>query len=481
MIRFVPALLLFALPLAAVDMPEVRTLTVSPAVATRSALAYEFLPRLRDSQPGNRALEYARGFHLRPTATGANKEAEGELIKQDGWLQLPLDQLPLAEAKEALKPAASMLRTLDSAARYARYETEQWSKIREEGVNLLLPDAQLHRDAARLLALRCRIEMAERRYDDAKRTLQTMFRMAKDVGESPSLIQMLVGLAITNIALSQVEQWIQLPGSQNLYWALTALPQPFIDPRPGLEGEAIFFDSFFPRLKDFEGAPMTAERANESLLGIFVDASKATEGLPKEDRMSLAAGPLTAVALGAYLLVEFEGAKAWLLADGMDPATLAKMPPAQVVALKSIRLVRRVSDDSRRAFFLPYSRGGAESLRVDQEIKALRANHGRDLLLQLAIMVLPAMQKVHESLGRTERRIAALRVIEAIRLHAAANAGTPPKSLADITAMYVPDDPVTGKPFEYSTDGKSFTLVGPQPAGTKPDVRNSVKYDVTVR
>jgi hypothetical protein len=53
--------------------------------------------------------------------------------------------------------------------------------------------------------------------------------------------------------------------------------------------------------------------------------------------------------------------------------------------------------------------------------------------------------------------IAGLRVIEAIRMHAAAT-GSLPKSLGEIKAVPVPANPVTGKPFAYSLQGETATL-----------------------
>ena len=43
---------------------------------------------------------------------------------------------------------------------------------------------------------------------------------------------------------------------------------------------------------------------------------------------------------------------------------------------------------------------------------------------------------------RTERRIALLRAVEAIRMHAAGHGGMPPTSLAEVNVVPVPGDPV---------------------------------------
>jgi hypothetical protein len=70
--------------------------------------------------------------------------------------------------------------------------------------------------------------------------------------------------------------------------------------------------------------------------------------------------------------------------------------------------------------------------------------------------------------------IATLRVIEALRLYAAAHDGQLPKQLSDITEVPIPDDPVTGLPFEYELVGGKARLSGP----TFRDV--ALNYEITI-
>jgi hypothetical protein len=70
-----------------------------------------------------------------------------------------------------------------------------------------------------------------------------------------------------------------------------------------------------------------------------------------------------------------------------------------------------------------------------------------------------------------KRKIAALRVIEAVRHHLAANQGELPASLSDIRGIPIPLDPLTGKPFQWTVEGETATLKAPPlPADlVKPD------------
>jgi hypothetical protein len=61
-------------------------------------------------------------------------------------------------------------------------------------------------------------------------------------------------------------------------------------------------------------------------------------------------------------------------------------------------------------------------------------------------------------MARTDRQTAALAAVEAIRSYAAANGGALPKSLDDVKETPVPENPATGKPFEYRVENDVATL-----------------------
>ena len=81
---------------------------------------------------------------------------------------------------------------------------------------LPLEEVQSMREIANLLKLRCRLELAERNFDKAHKTIRVGLALARHVGTSEMLIQDLVAIAITSIMLGQIEEWVQQPGSPNL-------------------------------------------------------------------------------------------------------------------------------------------------------------------------------------------------------------------------------------------------------------------------
>ncbi|CAN5137146.1 hypothetical protein BH11PLA2_BH11PLA2_23080 [soil metagenome] len=78
----------------------------------------------------------------------------------------------------------------------------------------------------------------------------TGYSLVRHVGEGPTIIHGLVGIAIAAVMNKQLETWVQSPGSSNLYWALTDLPVSFIDLRKCMQGERLMIDNMMPKLRD---------------------------------------------------------------------------------------------------------------------------------------------------------------------------------------------------------------------------------------
>ena len=98
----------------------------------------------------------------------------------------------------------------------------------------------------------------------------------------------------------------------------------------------------------------------------------------------------------------------------------------------------------------------------------------------LGRMFLPALSKVTVAQNRVERILASLRLIETVRMYAAAHDGKLPNKLDEITEVPVPPDPSTGRPFEYRCDGNTATLVSQDLIGNPPHILG-LRYRVTIR
>ncbi|MDY3559983.1 hypothetical protein R5W23_001182 [Gemmata sp. JC673] len=451
----------------------VTRLAASPAPAAAPALKYELLPRLRDRKPGNAAMDYHRAKLLQPNWPHDAQEAkklQDTLIK---WEEAPVDALPLAEVKKYLATHAASFRALDDAARADRCDWELGSKLSVGNIDGLLTEVQTFRELARFQKLRTRAALAEGKFDEAVRCIQIGMRLGKDVGEGPTLIHTLVGIAVASIFLGEVDHLIQRPGGPNMYWALTTLPRPVIDPRIAFEGEARLFDNLFPNARLLEKGVLSTDRAN-ALLEEMMTAFQ-TMGRPDDKQIGTGG-----IGTTAYATMNYPGARKQLLTLGWDAAAIKEMPAAQVVALRAVAAYRSYNDDLAKCFSLNVPDARTEITKVRERSEKLRKESG-DPIVSVFAMNVPAIEKTFEAHTRLNRRVALMRAVEAVRLHAAAGDGKPPKSLADIKLVPVPEDPDTLKPFVYELKGNTFTLTGAAPAGAHPSVINQLRYEITLR
>jgi hypothetical protein len=74
---------------------------------------------------------------------------------------------------------------------------------------------------------------------------------------------------------------------------------------------------------------------------------------------------------------------------------------------------------------------------------------------------LEAIRSARSASVRSDREIALLRTLEALRIYGASHNGELPPQLSDITEVPIPDDPVTGKPFSYRREAEKAVLEGP--------------------
>jgi hypothetical protein len=360
-----------------------------------------------------------------------------------------------------------MLKEIDRGARRTYCDWELNQRVREEGIGLNLPDVQAFREMATLLKLRARQELLDGQYDKAARTLQTGLALARHAADGPTLIHSLVGVACSQIMLSVVDDWVERPGAPNLYWALTYLPRPLISIRNGLEGERLFVDWLFPGYRDLlddPSAPPSSARVQTTL--------EKYAGLLDLQGTSRTWGPLL-VALKTY-----PKAKRFLRQSGRTAQQVEAMPALQAVFLYEIHKYDVAYDDLRKWTGLPYAEAAPH---VRRAIKQVQDRTNLQVDAPITAVLLPAIEKVLAAQTRVDRKVAALRCVEALRLHAKSHNGKLPAKLDDVTVVPIPLDPMTGKPFEYRLEGNKATLTGPTPTGEKPTLSTAIRYELTMR
>jgi hypothetical protein len=413
-------------------------ITVYPAAEPRPALKYHLLPEFLDRTPGNAAVDYGKVTAERYTVFGSAEWWEENYSSK-------IDA-PLAELRGQEFQLPGIIQTLDRAAR--RDECDWQVPLREgDFYSVLLNEAQQMRGFARLLGVRARVQIANGRFDEAVHTLQTGYAVGQHVGEGSTLIHGLVGIAASGIMSGRVLELTQQPDAPNLYWALTMLPRPLIDVRRGIEAEMNAVRLTFPELCDLDDATRSPEYWRDSLHQFYREFAPYTEntGVYRPE-------VLTALVIRGYPI-----ARQALVERGLSPEEVDAMPVPRVVLLHTMQTYEELRDDVFKWSYLPYWEACQRTEQADMAARS--AVEGREVI-PLARTLLPSIRAVHRAVARSDREIAVLRIIEALRMHAAAHEGRLPEALSDLPVP-APIDPVSGRPFSYRLDGETAVLEGP--------------------
>ncbi len=408
-------------------------LTVRPMASPKPALRYTLLPELKELTPGNPIPNYVKC-----------------LLDQD-----------FSSGTETLHSSA--LRQADRAARMDKPDWQILLKVKTDGVSLLLPDVQKVRTLAAGLKDRFHDEAVQRRFDDGFVTAKSMFAMSRHMGEHPTLIGDLVGIAIAFIAIGPLEEMLEQPGCPNLYWALTNLPRPLVPLDRGVEGERALIQGELRLLDDT--APMSADQLKK--LNDHIDVLLALDSKPIKG----VRGWLDERIKDEKLV---QAARGRLVEYGIAEERVRQFPAEQILLLDEKREYEVLRDDIMKIMNLPLWQ--AEKLGIwDKPIP--RAGEPNKPLFGF---VLPAIHKVRCAQARLDQRVALLRHVEALRIYAAAHDGKLPAKLSDLTVP-VPDDPVTGKPFRYEVAGNTAHLRGSPPRGQEKFPAYNVHYEITIQ
>ncbi len=415
-------------------------LNVRPMPAPRPALRYQLLPELKEMNPGNPIQNYMK-YMMEEKRFFFDLEA---FQNREKLLTMPLKELPAQALGEVGRHALSQA---DSAA---RLDTPDWQillKLKADGIGLLLPEVQQIRGLSRAIEVRFRAEIAQCRFDDAIRTAKTMFAMSRHLGEHPTLIGDLVGIAIAAVANNGLEEMLEQPGCPNLYWALTSLPSPLIPLEKGMDGERVMHQWIFRDLND--SAPMSKDQLNRFVADTDTKLGLG-DGTPPNRSVRAWLDARTKdeamISAGRRRLVEY----------GLLAERLTRFPADQVILLDEKRELEVRFDDDMKTINLPLWQ--VEALNGQIKSKYPPALFADELV--------PALRNVRLAQCRVDQRIALLRHIEAMRLHAAEHNSTLPAKLSDVSVP-LPVDPVTGKPFRYEVTGNTAHLRGSPPPARK--------------
>lgn len=449
----------------AADPPQTIALQVSAAPEPRFALQYLFETPYEEQQSGNAAFAYQTAVGQMMQANTGDNAIDGDTLRR--WYDDPVDKLPLEAVRSALARFELSFRSLEAAAGYERCSWEYPSRAE---TTPYIPFLSEYRMLFRLAVVKVKLDIHDGKIEDALGTLRSTVALGRDLGAGPNLVQHLVGLSIAAGTMSQIEALIQHPEAPNLYWALTALPHPLVDCRRAMQMEAGALCVQLPELRTLEETVLS----NDQVLGLWERTklwSVYEERHP--DRW------IDKVADLATVMERYPQAKAHLAADGYPAAQVEAWPALYVVLLDQYHQYRALRDMSFKWTYVPYAQA-VEGLKQAELANSGVWKYGLgSVLVNPFVNTLPAMHRVSFLDSRLARDIAMLRCVEAIRMYAAANDGTLPATLSEITSVSIPLDPFQGEPFLYERVGAKAILISPiPPAGYPQDGR---RYEITLR
>lgn len=432
------------------EQVAVRRLAVRPAAEPVPAMRYRLMPTFHEREPGNAATVLKTAALM--LVEHRDKEALDKVAK---WGGMPLEQLPREEVQSVLSQFADVLRYVELGAWRERCD---WDWPLQEGAAMLLPDLAAYRNMARLLALKARMQILEHDYDGAIHTLETGFAFASHVAEGRILINGLVGSAIASLMLDATGDLMQAPDAPSLYWALTALPRPLVDLRQAIEFELTGM-AFWPKeLRKPEQMYLSPRQ--------WAEVFRSLGNLVGEGSRSGSLSP-TAIAL-----VTYTDAKRHLLEKGRPPEELEAMPVLQVVAIYLRDGWRLRADEALKWWYAPYPQARAGLDAIERVVAEAR----KDKSGWLVALLMPALQRARFHQMRFERRIAGLRAVEAMRVHAGVTGAGLPARLEEIERVPVPLNPMRGEPFEYELrDGRAVLSAPLEPDGRPED---AFRYEI---
>ncbi len=439
------ALVLLSVAPAPADDVRSKPLTLHPPASAAPALQYALLPELQDLTPGNAA------DHYRQAIKNLKKDAPPETDWYPAlgqWMTVPLKELRGDEVSRFLKQCDSTFKEVDAGARCEGCDWGMAEELRRKGFAAPEPDLQSLQAIGRLLDLRVRYALAEGRMNEVIRTLQSGFAMARHVADAPNLLNAPWGMEISGWMLDRLEEVIQQPGAPSFYWPLADLPRPLFDMRKPMQGERVLAYGSFPGLAemaaDLNAKPWTPEQVEKSMSMVRSISLENSKILDLYDRSEIL----------LHIAARHEADKQSLIEEGRPKELVDAMPHVQVALLVAMRHFDRVFDELQKEQSLPFWEAQPAMTPDVQRRLTRKWPDDRDApAIPIAWVFVPQVDKVFAMRTRIDRRIAALRCVEAVRLYAAAHDGKPPASLDDVKDEPVPDDPVTGKPFGYRIAG----------------------------
>jgi hypothetical protein len=376
------------------------------------------------------------------------------------YLELPLTDPKLRNAGDVFTPL--FYRELKRAA-YRRTADWEYPIGEWPAAEILLPDAQGARAiTGRGLSVWIRHKISHGKLAEAREGILVGLAVTRHYARAPFVVSQLIAAATDSMMLDRLDELVAQPNCPNLYWALTALPRPIVDLRPSIELEQRFLDmsvSGIDHLDQLQTEDQWMQRIDR-VMDLFLDPAvigkaktnrkQIFDRLAKHARADLP-GWIEGGAARVSKMSDAEAALRWFLhaheGQAQEVAAFMCLEPAS--ALPRLAALQK----------------GFETFRLEAGLPSL--------------FVLEKPLNVYIAIHRQQRRIDALRIVEAVRDYAATHDAHLPESLDKIVDVPIPNDLFSGKPFHYEIADGAAILSAPGIFVDGED-RGAIRYRIKV-
>lgn len=195
--------------------PRDEKLVLHPQKISAEAGKYSLLPPPASLVEGDAFPWYEKAAQALP-----GKKSADQVVQ---YLKMPIDQLPVDQVEQFLK---QYLESFKCAAQAVKCRECKWPTWKAETV---MAKNEEYRRLAFAVRLWARLENSRGESEGALLALQTGFGMARQMGQTPNLPQLQMGVASAGVLCREIEQFVQMEDAPNLHSALAALPKPLVD------------------------------------------------------------------------------------------------------------------------------------------------------------------------------------------------------------------------------------------------------------
>lgn len=422
--------------------PEVQSFELTAVAPPVPALKYSFQYRVQDQIHGNAAPIYLDAVLLMMPTAQDKAEAAWDAYRAKDFKKF-----------ESLAEELDMPATFQQVEQAGRRSMCDYNPTLEEGVMCLLPHLNfLAHGLEKSLVVNALWKIRQGKVDDALVALRRGYVLADNINE-PVLVSALVSAGGRRWMNDVLTELMSNEKSPNLYWAIRELPSKASTLRRAMDCEASWVAFQSDGLKRYAaGDNLSAEEWRKVLTRDLEVAFttmeksydfKSMKTIPHPDPIKDASPDALKQARAYYA----ESHKV-----SADQA--AAVDPAIVLGEFYFHQFRLADDQVGKLRVLSYPEWLARIPQVDSETTSMRKNNPTNPLL----VFVATLHKAVWTFARTDRQTTALAAVEAIRSYAAANNGALPKSLDAVKETPVPENPATGKPFEYRVENDVATL-----------------------